>query len=90
MKFQFSGNLLRYVNYSRKIEVDGSSIVEGIKNVVDTFPRIRQGHVGWQRPNPPATPHLSKWQNDVPKRIGLPCWLRRYHCHINANSRRLK
>ena len=42
MKFQFSGNLLRYVDYRREIEVDGSTLAEGVDNLVKKFPDFRR------------------------------------------------
>ena len=38
MKFQFSGNLLRYVDFHREVEVDGATLVEGVKHLVQAYP----------------------------------------------------
>ena len=42
MKFQFSGNLLRYVDYRREIEVDGATLAEGVDNLSREFPDFRR------------------------------------------------
>jgi molybdopterin converting factor small subunit len=42
MKFQFSGNLLRYLDYHREIEVEGSTVTEGIGNLVESYPDFRR------------------------------------------------
>ncbi len=38
MKFHFSGNLLRYVQFQSEIQVDGETIKQGIHNLVDKHP----------------------------------------------------
>ena len=38
MKFQFSGNLLRYVDFHREVEVPGDTVVEGVNNLSLEFP----------------------------------------------------
>ena len=40
MKFQFSGNLLRYVDFHREVEVQGSSVEQGITRVVEAYPKL--------------------------------------------------
>lgn len=40
MKFQFSGNLLRYVDFCREVGVDGDTVEEGAKKVVEKFPNL--------------------------------------------------
>ena len=40
MKFQFSGNLLRYVDFHREVEVQGTTVEEGISNVVEEYPKL--------------------------------------------------
>jgi molybdopterin converting factor small subunit len=42
MKFQFSGNLLRYLDYHREIEVEGGTVTEGIGNLVELYPDFRR------------------------------------------------
>jgi len=42
MKFHFSGNLIRYVDYRREIEVDGTTLKEGVDNLVRSFPDFRR------------------------------------------------
>lgn len=42
MKFRFSGNLLRYVDYRREIDVDGTTLAEGFDNVAKEFPQFRR------------------------------------------------
>ena len=42
MKFEFSGNLLRYLNYQREIEVEGGTLVEGVGNLVERYPDFRR------------------------------------------------
>ena len=38
MKFQFSGNLLRYVDFHREVEVSGDTVEEGVINLSQQFP----------------------------------------------------
>ncbi len=40
MKFQFSGNLLRYVDFHREVEVHGTTVEEGISKVVEEYPKL--------------------------------------------------
>ena len=51
MKFQFSGNLLRYVDFHREVEIRGDTVEEGVENLSETFPRFgriihdSEGHI---------------------------------------------
>ncbi len=38
MKFRFSGNLLRYVDFHREVEVQGYTVEEGVNNLSEKFP----------------------------------------------------
>ena len=38
MKFRFSGNLLRYVEFHREVEVPGATVEEGVVNLSEKFP----------------------------------------------------
>ena len=38
MKFRFSGNLLRYVDFHREVEVQGDTVAEGVNNISQKFP----------------------------------------------------
>lgn len=42
MKFKFSGNLLRYVDYRREIDVDGKTLAEGFDNIANKYPDFRR------------------------------------------------
>jgi sulfur-carrier protein len=41
MRFYVSGNLMRFSNYQREIEVDASTIYDGIRALADRYPEIR-------------------------------------------------
>lgn len=41
MKFTFSGNMLRFVDFQEEVSVDGGSVAEGIARLVDTYPGLR-------------------------------------------------
>ncbi len=51
MKFQFSGNLLRYVDFHREVEIRGETVEEGVENLSEKFPRFgriihdSEGHI---------------------------------------------
>ena len=51
MKFRFSGNLLRYVDFHREVEVPGRTVEEGVNNLSQEFPRFgriihdSEGHI---------------------------------------------
>ena len=38
MMFQFSGNLLRYVEFHREVDVEGNTVEEGVTNLSAKFP----------------------------------------------------
>jgi hypothetical protein len=41
MKFRFSGVLLRFVDYRREVEVEGSTLGEGIDSLLTQFPKLQ-------------------------------------------------
>ena len=51
MKFRFSGNLLRYVDFHREVDVEGSTVEEGVNNLSQEFPKFgriiydSEGHI---------------------------------------------
>ena len=40
MKFHFSGNLLRYVDFHREVEVTGATVEQGISEVAQIYPKL--------------------------------------------------
>ena len=42
MKFEFSGALYRFVDYSREVEIPGDTLKEGIDGLVERFPRLQR------------------------------------------------
>ena len=42
MKFEFSGALYRFVEYSREVEVPGETLGEGLNGLVERYPRLRR------------------------------------------------
>ncbi len=41
MKFEMSGNLLRFCNFRREIEVGGATLEEGVHHLVEECPDLR-------------------------------------------------
>ena len=42
MRVQLSGNLLRYVDYHREVEVDGTTLAEGLGHVAEKHPDFKR------------------------------------------------
>ena len=42
MKFEFSGALYRFVDYSREVEVPGETLKDGLDGLVERYPRLRR------------------------------------------------
>ena len=40
MKFRFSGNLLRYVDFHQEVEVEGVTVADGLRNVIEIYPEF--------------------------------------------------
>ncbi len=51
MKFEMSGNLLRFCNFRKHIEVSGATLEEGLDELLDQCPTLRtilldgEGHI---------------------------------------------
>lgn len=46
MKFKFSGNLLRYVDYSREVEVLAGTLGEAVTKLGEKFPEAKKVVLG--------------------------------------------
>ena len=42
MKFEFSGALYRFVDYSREVDIPGDTLKEGIDRLVERYPRLQR------------------------------------------------
>lgn len=42
MKFEFSGALYRFVDYSREVDVPGETLQEGLDGLIEQYPRLRR------------------------------------------------
>lgn len=42
MKFEFSGALYRFVDYSREVEVPGDTLQEGLDGLIEQYPRLQR------------------------------------------------